>query len=63
MTIPDLIGKALRNGKLTKTQAASLLRHRHRHSEGHMLLMMKLMIEKRLSFAAAHQKAIQIVGK
>ncbi len=62
-SIPELIGKALLNQKLTKTQAASLLRHRKGHSAGHMLLMIKLMIEEHLTFAEAHKRAMLLVGR
>ena len=53
----ELIGKAVINKRLTKTQGASLLRHRRHHTEGHMLLMMRLMIEKNHTFADAHKAA------
>ena len=58
-----LIGQAVLNGKLTKVQASSLLRHRKQHTEGHMLLMIRLMIEKQMTFSAAHQVAMRQVGK
>ena len=58
-----LIGQAVRNGKLTKVQASSLLRHRKQHTEGHMLFMIRLMIEKHMTFSAAHAAAMQQVGK
>jgi len=41
----ELIGKAVKNKKLTKAQGATLIRHRKHHSEGHTLLMMRKMIE------------------
>ena len=41
----ELIGKAVKNGKLTPAQGTTLLRHRKHHTEGHMLLMMRMMIE------------------
>ena len=63
MNLRELIGKAVVNGKLTKAQASSLLRHRKHHTEGHMLFMMKLMIEKHMTFSAAHEAAMKQVGK
>ena len=63
MKFQELVGKAVVNGKLTKAQASSLLRHRKHHSEGHSLLMLKLMIEKHMTFAAAHEAAMKQVGK
>ncbi len=59
----ELIGRAVVNGKLTKTQASSLLRHRKHHSEGHMLFMIRLMIEKHMTFADAHSAAMKQVGR
>ena len=59
----ELIGKAVTNGKLTKAQATALLRHRKHHTEGHMLLMMRMMIEKHMSFKDAHEHAMKQVGK
>ena len=59
----ELIGKAVRNKKLTASQGASLLRHRKHHSEGHTLFMLKLMIEKHMSFKDAHEYAMKQVGK
>ena len=59
----ELIGKAVTNGKLTKAQATTLLRHRKHHTEGHMLLMMRMMIEKHMSFKDAHEHAMKQVGK
>ena len=59
----ELIGKAVINKKLTKTQGASLQRHRRHHTEGHMLLMMRLMIEKNHTFADAHKAAMKAVGR
>ena len=41
-----LIGNAVRLKKMTRTQANSLLRHRRHHTEGHMLAMIRLMVEK-----------------
>ena len=63
MKFQELVGKAVVNGKLTKAQASSLLRHRKHHTEGHMLFMMKLMIEKHMTFSAAHEAAMKQVGK
>ena len=62
-SLREIIGQAVVNGKLTKTQASSLLRHRRHHTEGHMLFMMQLMIEKHLTFAMAHAEAMRAVGK
>ena len=59
----ELIGKAVKNGKLTPAQATTLLRHRKHHSEGHMLLMMRMMIEKHMSFKDAHAYAMKQVGR
>ena len=59
----ELIGKAVKNKKLTKAQGATLIRHRKHHSEGHMLLMMRMMIEKHMSFKDAHEYAMKQVGK
>ena len=63
MKFQELVGKAVVNGKLTKAQASSLLRHRKHHSEGHSLFMLKLMIEKHRTFSAAHEAAMKQVGK
>ena len=63
MKFQELVGKAVVNGKLTKAQASSLLRHRKHHSEGHSIFMLKLMVEKHMTFAAAHEAAIKQVGK
>ena len=63
MTVPEMIGKALLNKQLTKTQASSLLRHRKGHTEGHMLFMLKMMIEKHMAFADAHKRAMLMVGR
>ncbi len=59
----ELIGKAVTNGKLTKAQASSRLRHRRHHTEGHMLFMIKIMIEHHYSFQDAHAAAMKAVGK
>ena len=59
----ELIGQAVKNRKLTKHQGETLVRHRRHHSSGHMLLMIRLMIEKHMSFADAHTTALRQVGK
>ena len=59
----ELIKKAVINKLLTKAQANALLRHKKHHSEGHMLFMMKLMIEKHLTFGEAHARAQKAVGR
>ena len=63
MNLRELIGKAVVNVKLTTTQASSLLRRRKHHTEGHMLLVIRLMIEKHMTFADAHKEAMRQVGK
>ena len=63
MKFQELVGKAVVNGKLTKAQASSLLRHRKHHSEGHSMFMLKLMVEKHMTLAAAHEAAMKQVGK
>ncbi len=62
-SLREIIGQAVLHGQLTKAQASSLLRHRRMHTEGHLLLMLKLMIEKHLTFAAAHEVAMKQVGR
>ena len=59
----ELIGKALVNKQLTKPQAQALLRHAKHHTEGHLLFMIKLMIEKHLTFQEAHHRALIAVGR
>ena len=59
----ELIGKAVRNKQLTASQGTSLLRHRKHHSEGHLLYMIRLMVEKHLSFKDAHERAMKHVGR
>ncbi len=59
----ELFGKALVNKQLTKPQAQALLRHAKHHTEGHMLFMIELMIEKHLTFQEAHERAIRAVGR
>ena len=61
--LATLIGNAVRFKKLTRTQANSLLRHRKHHTEGHLLYMIRLMIEKGMSFQDAHERAMREVGK
>ena len=58
-----LIGQAVTRKQLTKAQGSSLLRHRTHHTEGHLLFMMKLMIERHMTFADAHKVAMRQVGK
>ena len=62
-SMQELIGKAVTNGKLTKSQGTTLLRHRKHHTEGHMMQMLTLMIEKHLSFKDAHERAMKHVGR
>ena len=59
----ELIVKAQKNGKITKPQANALLRHQRHHSEGHLLWMLKAMVEKHYSFQEAHERAMKAVGK
>ena len=63
MTVAELIKKAVTNKQITRAQANALLRHKSHHSEGHMLFMLKHMIEKHLTFGEAHQRAMKAVGK
>ena len=63
MHLSELIGRAVTRKQLTEAQGSSLLRHRKHHTEGHMLFMMRLMIEKHLSFAEAHKAARTAVGR
>ena len=71
MTVAELIKKAVTNKQITRAQANALLRHKKQrgarggplHTEGHLLFMMKLMIEKHLTFGEAHQRALKAVGK
>ena len=62
-TLVELIGQAVTRKQLTKAQASSLLRHRQHHTQGHLLFMMKLMIEKHMTFADAHKAAMKQVGR
>ena len=62
-SLVELIGQAVTRKQLTKAQGSSLLRHRQHHTEGHMLFMMKLMIEKHMTFSNAHKEAMKQVGK
>ena len=59
----ERIGQALTNKLLTKPQAQALLRHAKHHSEGHMLFMIKNMIDKHLTFQEAHHRAMIAVGR
>ena len=59
----ELIGKLITQKKLTRTQGSSLLRHRKHHTEGHLLFMIKLMVEKHHTFKEAHEIAMRQVGK
>ncbi len=59
----ELVGKAVVNKKLTKAQGASLLRHRKHHTMGHMLFMMRMMIDQHMSFKDAHERAMKAVGR
>ncbi len=59
----ERIGQALTNKLLTKPQAQALLRHARHHTEGHMLFMIKNMIDKHLTFQEAHHRAMIAVGR
>ena len=59
----ELILKALKNKVITRPQANALLRHAKHHSEGHLLMMLKLMADKHLTFQEAHARAQKAVGK
>ncbi len=63
LPLRELFGRAVLNGKLTKAQASSLLRHRRMHTEGHMLQMIRLMTEKHMTFSVAHEVAMISVGR
>ena len=63
MLIAELIKKAVVNKQITKPQENAMLRHKKHHSEGHLLFMLKLMIEKHLTFKEAHQRAQAAVGR
>ena len=63
MLIRELIQKAFKNKQLTRPQAQALTRHAGKSTEGHLLFMMKLMIEKHLTFQEAHQRALIAVGR
>ncbi len=58
-----LIGKCVVRRQLTVGQGAALMRHIRHHSEGHMLHMIRLMIDKHLTFDEAHRRALIAVGK
>ena len=62
-TLVELIGQAVTRKQLTKAQGSSLLRHRTHHSEGHLLFMLRLMMEKHMTFAEAHKVAMRQVGR
>ena len=62
-SITELIKKAVVNKQITKPQGNAMLRHKKHHSEGHLLFMLKLMIEKHLTFKEAHQRAQAAVGR
>ena len=59
----ELITKALKNKVITRPQANALLRHAKHHSEGHMLMMLKLMADKLLTFEEAHARAMKAGGR
>ena len=59
----ELIGKAVTNKQITRSQGAALLRHRRHHTEGHLLLMLRVMYDKHMSFKDAHEYAMKHVGK
>ena len=63
MPLRELSQKDLGNKQLTGPQAQGLLRHAKHHTEGHLLFMMKLMIEKHLTFGEAHARATKAVGR
>ena len=60
---PDLVRKAKQNKQITQAQANAFMRHKKHHTEGHLLMMMKLMIEKHMTFAEAHKVAMRQVGR
>ena len=62
-SMSEVIGQAVTRKQLTKAQGSSLLRHRQHHSQGHMMLMMKLMIEQNMTYSDAHKVAKKQVGK
>jgi len=62
-SMSELIGQAVTRRQLTKAQGSSLLRHRTHHSQGHLLFMLRLMVEKHYSFSDAHKEAMRQVGK
>ena len=62
-SMSELIGQAVTRKQLTKAQGSSLLRHRKHHTEGHTLFMLRLMLEKHMTFADAHKEAMRQVGK
>ena len=62
-SMSELIGQAVTRKQLTKAQGSSLLRHRTHHSQGHLLFMFRLMVDKHMTFADAHKEAMRQVGK
>ena len=62
-SVAELVGNAVRLRQITKAQANALLRHAKHHSEGHLLMMLKLMADKHLTFQEAHTRAQKAVGK
>ena len=63
MVVAELVKKALINKQISRPQANALLRHKKHHTEGHLLFMMKLMIEKHMTFGEAHTRATAAVGR
>ena len=59
----ELIGKAVTNKVITRSQGTALLRHRKHHTEGHMLMMIRLMADKHMSFKDAHEHAMKHEGR
>ena len=60
---PELVRKAKQNKQITQAQANAFMRHKRHHSEGHLLFMLKLVIDKHLTFQEAHERAQKAVGK
>ena len=63
MTMRALVTKALKNKLITRPQANAMLRHARHHTEGHLLFMLRLMIEKHMTYSDAHKAAMRQVGK
>ena len=59
---PELVKKALANKQITKAQANAFMRHKSHHSEGHLLFMLKAVIDNHLTFGEAHKRAMAAVG-